>query len=174
MMDLVIRERREEDVTACTRLAQLVHDLDGYPPYLSGELRDFMQSPDAIGAWVAEFDGDIVGHVALHARSSDAVMGLASAASGHPPGRFGVVARLLVSPAARQGGVGRALLRTATVHAVELGLYPVLDVVTRFLPAIALYESCGWIRAGVVTIPLPDGTSVDEFVYLGPSAATSP
>ncbi|HUY65972.1 MAG TPA: GNAT family N-acetyltransferase [Acidimicrobiales bacterium] len=82
--------------------------------------------------------------------------------------RFGVVARLFVSPRARGRGVGRTLLRTAEAHAVGLGLYPILDVVTRFQPAITLYEQCGWTRAGTVTLTLPDGSPIDEFVYFAP------
>ncbi|HEY7917772.1 MAG TPA: GNAT family N-acetyltransferase [Acidimicrobiales bacterium] len=166
---MIVRRRTKEDLGRCTQLAQEVQSVDGYPPYLQkGELAPFIRSSDAMAVWVAENDGDLIGHVALHARSSDAVMDLASAVADRPPDRFGVVARLFVSPEARGRGVGRILLHTAEAHALGLGLYPILDVVTRFRSAIALYEQCGWTRAGTVTLALPDGSALDEFVYFAP------
>ncbi|MGH9080411.1 MAG: GNAT family N-acetyltransferase [Acidimicrobiales bacterium] len=174
---MVVRERRQDDLPGCTQLAHLVHEVDGYPPYLPGEISEFIQSPDAITAWVAEDDGDLVGHVALHSRSSRAVMDLAVAetrarsAASEP---FGVISRLFVRPATRRTGVGGALLQTAVTHAVGLGLFPVLDVVTHLQPAIRFYEALGWTRAGKVTVPLPDGTSFDEIVYFAPSFTASP
>jgi GNAT superfamily N-acetyltransferase len=95
-------------------------------------------------------------------------MDLAAKVVAQPVECFGVVARLLVSPSVRRDGVGRTLLNTAANHAVGLGLYPILDVATRFEPAIKLYESCGWTRAGRVTAKMPNGTSLDELVCLGP------
>jgi GNAT superfamily N-acetyltransferase len=73
---------------------------------------------------------------------------------------------LLVSPAARRGGVGRTLLDTAAAHAVDQGLRPMLDVATRFHGAIRLYESCGWVRAGMVSVRLGADFTLDEYVYL--------
>ncbi len=167
---VAIRERQEADLAACTQLASLVQDIDGYPPYLPrGQMSEFIQSPDAIAAWVAEVDADLVGHVALHSQSSQAVMSLASTTLETPTQGFAVVARLFVSPAARRTGVGRSLLETAAAHAVSRGLRPILDVVTHFQSAITLYESCGWTRVGMVTVALRDGNSIDEFVYFAPS-----
>ena len=40
---------------------------------------------------------------------------------------------------------------------VERQLVPILDVATHFRAAIALYEHCGWIRAGEVEVWLPSG-----------------
>ena len=172
---VIIRRRREEDLDRCARLAEEVQSVDGYPPYVQkGDLRLFIESSDALAVWVADTDGDLVGHVALHARSSEAVMDLASSALDRPRDRFGVVARLFVSPSARGRGVGRILLRTAEAHAVGLGLYPMLDVVTRFRSAITLYEQCGWTRGGTVTVTLPDGSALDEFVYFGGPAPAMP
>jgi GNAT superfamily N-acetyltransferase len=147
-----------------------VHQADGYPPYLPGPLIDFIQSEDSIAAWAAQERGDLVGHVALHTKSSDVVMTLASEIADLPRDRFGVVARLLVSPAVRHQGVGRALLRTAERHARGLGLQPILDVATHFQPAIQLYEACGWTKAGMITVRFPDNTDLEEFIYFAPEA----
>ena len=73
-----------------------------------------------------------------------------------------------MSPHARGKGVGRLLLDTAATAAASRGLSPVLDVDADLASAIALYESCGWVRAGMITVRLQDGHSLDEYVYLGP------
>ena len=154
---------------ACVRIAEQVHHLDGYPAYLpGGDLRGFLVSNEALGAWITELDGDVVGHVALHLRSSRSVLELASTSLGLPIESLAVVARLLVAPGARRQGVGRALLMAATYEARSRGLWPVLDVATDSTAAIALYEQCGWSRAGDVRVVLPDGSTLEEAVFLGP------
>jgi GNAT superfamily N-acetyltransferase len=164
---MIVRPRIEADLDRCVAVAQVVHQLDGYPMYLPTGLRDFLVSSDAYGAWVAEDDGEIVGHVALHRRSTAAVLALASETVRQPVERLGMVARLLVGPAARRQGVGEALLDVASRAAVDLGLWPVLDVVTSSLGAVSLYEKAGWTRAGKVPFDL-GGVTIDEYVYIGP------
>jgi GNAT superfamily N-acetyltransferase len=165
---VIVCARTDGDLDRCEELAALVHDLDGYPVYLPGSLRTFIATPDALISWVAKTGGEVVGHVALHPGSSAAVMALASEVTGLGPDRFAVVARLLVSPAARRKGVGRSLLHTAAAEALDRDLSPILDVATHYAPAIKLYESCGWVRAGKVTVRFDHGAVLDEFVYLGP------
>lgn len=73
-----------------------------------------------------------------------------------------------VELAARRDGVGRRLLAHGSQQAVSRGLWPVLDVAADLTGAIRLYESCGWVGAGAVTVTFRDGNSLDELVYLGP------
>lgn len=166
-----VRRRAEGDLPACLRIAETVRDLDGYPMHLpGGDYRRFLVSDDALEAWVAEEDGVVTGHVALHRRSSKPVLDLASRALGLPTDHLGVVARLMVDPGHRGQGIGRALLETATVGSWERGLWPVLDVVVDSAAAIALYERCGWTRAGMVTVTFRSGgVRLDEAVFLGPA-----
>lgn len=163
-----VRARNRADLDDCVRLAHAVHALDGYPPHLPGDLRSFMAAPDALAAWVAERDGQIIGHVALHRHSSAAVVAMASEALNRSPERLGVIARLLVSPQSRRDGVGRSLLDVASRDAMARDRWPILDVATHFHAAISLYESCGWMRAGQVVVRLGDGIELEELVYLGP------
>jgi GNAT superfamily N-acetyltransferase len=149
-------------------MATIIHDLDGYPSRHPIDFREFLVSADAFAAWVAERDGQIVGHVALHRHSKPEVLAMASKALIRPVDRLGVVARLLVSPDVRREKIGRTLLDAASSEATSRGLWPILDVVTTFEAALKLYESCGWVRAGQVTFRFHDGGSVEEFVYLGP------
>jgi GNAT superfamily N-acetyltransferase len=168
---VAIRPRSDADLALCERIARGVHAVDNYPPcLLSGDFHSFLTSPETLGAWVAEDAGAVVGHVALHARSSDPVMALATEALATTPEHLAVVARLLVDPESRGRGIGRSLLASATRHALDLGRWPILDVVSRFQMAINLYESSGWVRVGQVTLGLADGTDVEEIVYAAPGA----
>lgn len=85
------------------------------------------------------------------------------------PEHIGVVSRLMVSPSVRGGGVGRRLLETATAEAIRRGLTLALDVVTSYGAAITLYDRAGWQRIGTITVAMPNGDQVDEYVYVGPT-----
>jgi GNAT superfamily N-acetyltransferase len=165
---VLVRERVDADLDDCVRLALVVHELDRYPMFLPDDLRRFIVAPDALAAWVAERDGEIIGHVALRSRSSPAVVAVATETLKLPADRLGVVARLLVAPQLRRHGVGRCLLEVACREAHARGLWPILDVVTHQRAAIALYDKCGWERAGQVTSLFGGDVAVEEFVYVGP------
>lgn len=170
---VIVRPRTDDDVDACVRMATIIRDHDGYPTRRPLDLREFLTSPDALGAWVAEREGQVVGHVALHRHSTPEVLAMASRALVRPVDQLGVVARLLVSPDTRRENVGRTLLNKASGEASRRDLWPILDVVTTFEAAVNLYESCGWVRVGQVTFRFHEGGSVEEFVYVGPQGATS-
>ena len=165
---MLVRDRTEADIDACVALTRLVHLSDGYPTFLPDDLPGFIKAPEALRAWVADEDGEVAGHVVLNPKSSAPVMELASKTLGLPASRLCVVARLLVSPGHRRRGLGRCLLETASREAHERGLWPILDAVTTHEAAIALYDSCGWVRAGIVAVRWGDHPEVEELVYLGP------
>ena len=166
---LRVRTRVDDDLDACESLARATHVHDGYPAYVrNDDFRTFVARPGALGAWVAEVDGALAGHVALHAQTTEPAMQLVTSRLGISPAQFGVIARLIVAPDLRRRGVGGALLRTATDEARTRDLVPILDVVTRHDAAIALYHSAGWLRVGSVTLLLPDGSKLEEHVYRAP------
>jgi GNAT superfamily N-acetyltransferase len=169
---VLVRPRTDDDLVACEAIARAVQRVDGYPPHLPQELRRFIAEPDALSAWVAEADGTVVGHVALHPCSSDEVMALACDATQLPVERLAVVARLFVSPDGRRAGAGRRLLSAASNDAGARGLQPILDVGTIFSAAINLYESAGWTRAGEVAVTFREMV-LYEYVYIGPSPKTA-
>lgn len=166
----VIREREDRDLGACSLLVRAAHFQDGYPARLPDDPGVFLWSHQAIAGWVAELDGQVVGHVALHNSSSRPVIELACQATRLPASSFGVVARLVVSPTARHVGIGQALLTTAVAHARSRGLVPILDVRKEATAAIRLYEAAGWISLGQITVTFEDGLTLDELVYLSPTA----
>jgi GNAT superfamily N-acetyltransferase len=151
-------------------MAEEVHRRDGYPVYRPDDLGTFLASPRALAAWVGDERGEIVGHVALHVRGSEAVLALASEALKRAPDELAVVARLLVAPQARGQRLGRLLLDTAAGEARRRNLWPILDVVTTHIDAIRLYERAGWIPAGQVTSTFGNDHVAEEIVFLGPDS----
>jgi GNAT superfamily N-acetyltransferase len=171
---VLVRPRTDDDLDASERLALAVHEADGYPVHVPADMRKFLVAADEFTAWVAELDGEVVGHVALHARCSQASTDVVRRDLGLGPGDYGVVARLLVSPAARRQGIGRSLLDAARSEAASRRLVPVLEVVTWHVPAIRLYEAFGWRRVGRAAVQIPDRPPLDVFVYVYGDAATGP
>lgn len=173
MAVMVVRPRCDADISRCTALLAAVHATDGYPVRMPTEPATFLSPPDMLGAWVAEADGCIDGHVALRCRTSAPVLGLASEVTGVEASRLAVVARLFVAPRARRRGVGKALLSAASARAWQLGRHPVLDVVGGGSNATALYEAAGWRQVGEVRVSFSDGQAVDELVYVAPKTTPS-
>jgi GNAT superfamily N-acetyltransferase len=153
---------------------------DGYPPHWPAAGQFLIATPDELDSFVyEESTGRPIGHVALHERSARPVMEVAMSATGLAVNRLAVVARLFVRGTARRTGAGRALLERATVRAHELGRRPILDVWDSLGDARALYESAGWQMAGSARLEFRSGctadcvhagSSIDSFVFLGPSA----
>jgi GNAT superfamily N-acetyltransferase len=90
-------------------------------------------------------------------------------ATGVHPSGVGVVSRLMVARDARGYGLGRRLLTVATDEARRRGLLAALDVVISYAAAIAVYETEGWRRIGRISIPMPNGELVGEYVYVLPA-----
>lgn len=164
-----IRAREHGDIAACLAIAERVHDQDGYPPRLPGDLRSFVVSPGALAAWVAVDGDEIVGQVVLNTTTSREVMRALRAIVGEAP--IAVVARLLVAPERRRRGSGRELLQVALDEAWKLGRHPVLDVAVHFDAAISLYEGLGWVRVAEVGALIGDTAPLREYIYVGPDTA---
>ena len=165
---MLIRPRSDHDLATCADLVREVHAADRYPRFLPADIAGFLAPPDPYGCWVADLAGEVVGHVALVPQGLPQSVAVAAGALGLPADRLAVVARLFVSPRARGHRAGRLLLDAATSAAAARGLHPVLDVDTGLTAAIALYESAGWTRAGEITVRFRDGSTLNEYVYLGP------
>lgn len=165
---IAYRPRRTSDVAACMALVERTRIEDGYPPLWPVDLPRFIESPAEVAAWVAELDGQVVGHVALHDASVDPVLAVAGPATALPAEDLTVVARLFGSPDVRGRGLGRGLLKLATTEAHAAGKQPVLDVAKTLVPAIALYERAGWERVGDISFSFEDHDPLACWVYVGP------
>lgn len=145
-MAVRIRLRTDDDLGECVGLLETVESTDRYPAYWPDDPALWLSPKAMLGAWVAETDGRIVGHVALSAGTADTSASVWSEATGLPPEQFASITRLFVSTDNRGVGVGRALLDTACAEAATRGLHPALDVVETDHDAIRLYEQSGWRR----------------------------
>ncbi|MFD4413713.1 GNAT family N-acetyltransferase [Streptomyces sp. NPDC058475] len=129
----------------CVRVLAEVHQCDGYPVNWPDQPDEWLSHASPLGAWVAELDGSLVGHVSLsRSGEGDLAPGLWSERSGTSKDLTAVVSRLFVAPRARGHGIGALLIGRAVEESRRRGLHPVLDVVASDTAAAALYERLGW------------------------------
>ena len=153
-----IRTRADDDAAALVAILAETHERDGYPVRRVNVRREWLWQDDFVGAWVADDDGDVVGHVAL----ADGFAG-----PGVPEGAFGI-SRLFVAPRANGRGVGAALLDVARAAA---GGRPLgLEVTDTSTAARALYERLGWRRVGegLAEWAAPDGRHPSLTYFVAP------
>ncbi|WP_240670426.1 GNAT family N-acetyltransferase [Actinoplanes solisilvae] len=118
---MIVRPRVDDDLDRCVEALRLVHDADSYPLNWPESPRAWLEAADA--AWVAELDGELVGHAAV---------------MGHE------LCRLFVVPAARRLplSVGRALVEQVRAHVAGALTLNVVD--EQRSGAVAFYEATGW------------------------------
>lgn len=134
---------------------------------------EFVARAGELGAWVAEVDGAVVGHVSLLEVQPGWEADGFEAATGVARDVMASVSGLFVHPGATGLGVGTALLGAALERARGLGRFPVLDVAAQHEKAVALYRRHGWSVVGE-TWPdwLPDGFG--PFLVMTPPDAPAP
>lgn len=94
--------------------------------------------------FVARYNGQIAGSVILDHRPEEAYIGVRWKVDADYRQIY-VIRTFVVHPSYLQKGVGSALMRYALESAEELGLRSIrLDVYEKNLPAISLYEKCGF------------------------------
>ncbi len=147
----VIRRRAASDLDACVRVLADVHGSDGYPKNWPRRPGEWLTRSAQLAAWVAEVNGQVVGHVGLsRGGGEDLAAVLWSRRENVPLEDTAVISRLFVSPTARGRGAGASMMATAVRAARERAAHPVLEVVASDLAAVALYERLGWHLLGTV------------------------
>lgn len=157
-LDLTIRPRREADLPTLGAVLLEQQPVSGYPHRspLTIPVRDFLSRPTEIAAWVAEVDGQPVGHIAL-SRPPDpadlseghaAIVRAWEGAHDRPHTALGEISVFFTALAARGRGMGSALLTTALDDLAARDLAPCLDVVPTHADALRLYRRTGWVEAG--------------------------
>ena len=102
-------------------------------PWSADALREELDNPHAVFTVAVGEDGSVLGYVGMHHLVDE-----------------GFITNVAVSPAARRQGVARALLQHLTEYGTAHSLYRItLEVRVGNTPAIALYESLGYVRDGV-------------------------
>ena len=145
-MAVRVRLRSEPDLPDCVRILEAVHRADRYPTYWPDDPARWLSPRAILGAWVAEDDGRIVGHIVLRSGTAEASAAVWASATGLPPEQFAAITRFFVSLDSRGAGVGGALLDAACAEAAAQELRPALDVVETNSDAIVFYERRGWQR----------------------------
>lgn len=159
-MSIVIRPRRSADLPGlCADLLEQ-QPRTRYPfrNPLPIPVTDFLHATDALGARVAERDGDVVGHgcwtgpVAGH---PDAVVLNQACARAHGCAVHEVswVAALFVAERATGAGIGRLLLDAVVQGIRAAGAFPCLEVLPHHQAARQLYLATGWRDVASVRPP---------------------
>ena len=169
MNSIEIRPTAPADLADLAIALVQVHRTDGYPVEGVENPSSWVELPDAIGQWTALLKGKPVGHVALLRPSTgDGAPQLMVEKSGVPVSRVAVLARLFVAPHARGRGLAWRLVATVEVVAREAGLSVVLDVMSKDVAAIKLYERRGWVELGRLGHQLDRGPDVPAVAYRAP------
>lgn len=138
-----VRERGADDLAWCVDALHDTYLTAGYPVFWPDDPQALLSGAN-LGAWVAERDDKIVGHVLLQAEVPPPIVEL----TGVVPDRLAAIGRLYVASAGRRTGAAKALMAAAVDRARYLGRRPVLEVLTTATPAITLYEESGWTALG--------------------------
>ena len=113
--------------------------LDSIPDADRTFLKEDVADPDVVAAWARPGDARAI------AVDDDAVLGYVAVIPLHGWSRHVGEVRIVVDPARRGRGVGRALARHAVVEATGLGLAKlVVEVIADQEPLIAMFRALGF------------------------------
>jgi GNAT superfamily N-acetyltransferase len=163
-----IRQRKDNQVAACSRLLGLVSAENGYPLPRPVSRRGWLTEDDVLDAWITEQHGRIQGHVAIMRVDSDPATALRwREVTGRPASELAGVSQFFVRSSARGRGLGTALLETAVAASRARGLVPVAKMSSTSRRGIPLYERAGWRM--VAMYPCGQrGDGLETYLYLAP------
>lgn len=144
-----VRSRATADFGGIGAVLENVYAADGYPVEGPAATMRTVQSESPAGAWVAEIDTEIVGHVVLFAPPENPLPGQHAAGLEGPSGTSSApatLARLAVRTDVRGQGIATALIDAVLGEAQRHDWSLVLDVLAKDEAAIRLYERTGWVR----------------------------
>lgn len=165
----VIRAIQDADIPGAAAALVQVHTTDGYPVEGVAQPTEWISSPAVAQAWVADVGGRIIGHVAVMRPQREDAVTLWHALSRDDEASIGVLARLYVVREARGHSVGEGLVQAALAYAKERGMRLVLDVMTKDVSAIRLYERMGWRVIGRATHAFGDDQRIGAVCYVSPT-----
>jgi ribosomal protein S18 acetylase RimI-like enzyme len=166
---MTIRPFEDADLHGAASALVEVHATDGYPVEGIEDPRNWLRSDDVIAAWVAESEGEIVGHVAVMKPHGEDAVRMWIEQSGDDEKDVAVLARLFVVREARRRATGEKLMKAATDYAQRSQLRLVLDVMTKDRAAMRLYERLGWVKIGEAKHRYGNGHEIDAVCYVAPS-----
>jgi predicted N-acetyltransferase YhbS len=164
MKDFQLRDAHPQDhesILALTLEANQEYGRDAPEAWTAyaDNIRETLSNHSPAEQIVAERDGEILGAVLLY----PAGITLESADGRQFPLAYPEVRLLAVKPAARRGGVGRALMEECVVRARKAGAAAIALHTTDLMQvAMRMYERMGFVRA-----PEADFKPAPEFVIKG-------
>lgn len=168
-VDLVIRQRQDDDLSGLAELLGRQQAQTRYPfvwPF-PRPIGEFLKRPTELRAWVAELDGELVGHVALESVRDDPIGRSWAQAHNVTVDELRCVSVFFADISRSGQGIGSRLLATATDAALAEG-YPVLDVVAAHRIPIELYLSRGWRIIETTQAPWHPGTDLPIHLMILP------
>lgn len=169
MPNLVIRRRQDSDLEQAGQALVDVHNTDGYPVEGVTDPVGWLKTTGLLNAWVAELDGEIVGHVAVsEPQPKDDAVRLWLEQSDDKVEDVVVLGRLFVKRSARGQSIGEQLARAAVMEMAAQKKRMVLDVMEKDQVAIRLYERLGLKKIGVATHHFGEGQETSAICYVVP------
>lgn len=169
MTEPIIRPRTDADLASAGAALVDVHRTDGYPVEGVADPVAWLQPTGLITSWVAELDGEIVGHVAVsEPQPGDDAVRLWLEQSDDRIEDLAVIGRLFVKAAARRRSIGEQLAKAVATDENLRGKRLVLDVMDKDQDAIRLYERLGLKKIGVATHRFGDNQTITAYCYVVP------
>ncbi|KAL1412880.1 hypothetical protein Q8F55_000629 [Vanrija albida] len=146
--EIIVRPRKESDLEALADLLARQQPETHYPiewPF-PVPLREFIVRDTELHAWVAELDGEVVGHVSVTRVTGgiDSTMSPEwTRAHGVDESELRCISVFFTDVSKTGIGLGRRLHDVAAAQALKEG-YPVLDVVARHEGPVRFYANRGW------------------------------
>jgi predicted GNAT superfamily acetyltransferase len=170
-----VRPRTDADFPGLEKALRQCHAATGWPLEGIQDAKSFLCDDQGLleQAWVAEYNGEIAGHIAINQPENDCSAVAKWVEQNGNDDRIAVVGRLFVNPVAKAKGVVRALSETVTQwsqdHDAQLIMYVVVWSAARVLAAEAMSARFGWQKYGDTFYMSPmDGRKIDAMCYAAP------
>jgi ribosomal protein S18 acetylase RimI-like enzyme len=137
----IIRRRTDADMVSAAAALVDVYRTDGYPVEGVADPVAWLRPTGLITSWVAELDGEIVGHVAVsEPQPGDDAVRLWLEQSDDRIEHVAMIGRLFVKSTARRRSIGEQLAKAVATDENLRGKRLVLDVMEKDQDAIRLYK----------------------------------
>ncbi|KAH9825828.1 acyltransferase like protein [Teratosphaeria destructans] len=163
----IIRQRTERDLEGCVEVLKRVHATSGYPVNGTDHAAAFLDYASLRQSWVAEENGQVVGHVSVATPAGDDI----SAVLWHElyPGEpAATLERLFVHPDVQGKGIARQLMLAATSWGQQSDTRLLLFALVKDQGAIGMYRKLGWVEYGTREFHWGDGESMAAICFASP------